>query len=169
MPFALPQAAQMPCYQQQSMGHVDDSNNLPDYWASSPFGDPGVEVAFEVSSDDQDDGKGKDYEHPLANDEHHGPPAPVQQHTSTISEQRAEARETEAMLLEDRRVSTVTDGSNNTPAKDEHPPFVAPRAEVRALVSEGGQSSGEAFRVLRGWRRALVGEGLIRLVREEPK
>ena len=48
-------------------------------------------------------------------------------------------------------------------------PFVAPRAEVRALVSEGGQSSGEAFRVLRGWRRALVGEGLIRLVREEPK
>ena len=48
-------------------------------------------------------------------------------------------------------------------------PFVAPRAEVRAMVSEGAQSSSEKYRVLRGWRRALVGEGLIRLVSEEPK
>jgi ribonuclease D len=48
-------------------------------------------------------------------------------------------------------------------------PFVAPRAEVHALVSEGAQSSSETFRVLRGWRRALVGEDLMRLVSEEPR
>jgi len=48
-------------------------------------------------------------------------------------------------------------------------PFVAPRAEVRALVSEGVQSSSETFRVLRGWRKTIVGEGLIRLISEEPK
>ena len=56
-----------------------------------------------------------------------------------------------------------------TSEENAHAPFVAPRAEVRALVSEGTQSSSETFRVLRGWRRALVGEGLIRLINEKTK
>lgn len=47
-------------------------------------------------------------------------------------------------------------------------PFVAPRAEVRALVSEGAQSSGDAFRILRGWRKALVGDQLLQLVSAYP-
>ena len=43
-------------------------------------------------------------------------------------------------------------------------PFVASRAEVRGLVSAGAQSSGEQFRILRGWRRDLVGSELLQLV-----
>jgi ribonuclease D len=47
-------------------------------------------------------------------------------------------------------------------------PFVASRAEVRSLVGEGNKSSAEQFRLLRGWRHDLVGEGLLHLVSQEP-
>lgn len=43
-------------------------------------------------------------------------------------------------------------------------PFVASRAEVRSLVNEGADGSAEEFRILRGWRRDLVGAGLLDLV-----
>jgi len=43
-------------------------------------------------------------------------------------------------------------------------PFVASRAEVRGLVSDGKNSMSKNFRLLRGWRHALVGEDLLHLI-----
>jgi ribonuclease D len=47
-------------------------------------------------------------------------------------------------------------------------PFVASRAEVRGLVNDGKNSAPENFRLLRGWRHALVGADLLQLVDEAP-
>lgn len=56
---------------------------------------------------------------------------------------------------------------NTSEAHQLDAPFVASRAEVRSLVNEGNESDAEQFRILRGWRRDLVGKGLLQLVSEE--
>ncbi len=44
------------------------------------------------------------------------------------------------------------------------PAMVAPRAEVKALVAEGPQAAPERHALLRGWRRAFLGEDLLGLL-----
>jgi ribonuclease D len=44
------------------------------------------------------------------------------------------------------------------------PPFVATRAEVKGLIREGPDAIPERHRLLRGWRRALVGDELLALI-----
>lgn len=45
------------------------------------------------------------------------------------------------------------------------PPFIATRGEIRSLVGEGPQPDSQRHRVLRGWRRRLVGERLLEILR----
>ena len=55
-------------------------------------------------------------------------------------------------------------------AQEEHldPPFIASRAEVRALVIAGTGASPSEHRLLRGWRYELVGNRLLGLLRNPP-
>lgn len=46
------------------------------------------------------------------------------------------------------------------------PPYVATRAEIRALVTDGPEPDPQRHRVLRGWRREFVGEALLTIVRD---
>ena len=43
-------------------------------------------------------------------------------------------------------------------------PFVATRAEVRGLMADGPAALPEQHRLLRGWRRGVVGEELLALM-----
>jgi len=49
-------------------------------------------------------------------------------------------------------------------AEDIDPPFVASRAEVKNLVCDGPDAPSERHRLLRGWRRGFVGEGLLQIL-----
>ncbi len=47
-------------------------------------------------------------------------------------------------------------------------PFIASRAEVRALVAAGAAADPAQHRLLRGWRRQLLGDQLLELIADRP-
>ncbi|MEW6750043.1 MAG: hypothetical protein AB1505_03590, partial [Candidatus Latescibacterota bacterium] len=70
-------------------------------------------------------------------------------------------------LLEERLRHTLDHLRHRSDAQEIDAPFVATRAEVHSLVSDGASADPKQHRILRGWRGEFIGNELLGLLAGE--